>query len=109
MQFSSDSSTPDFLPDRDAATKLAAVEYCELGRNLLAAQQYAPAKSAYQLAIDCDPKLAIAHGGYAQACYDLGEHAAALVAIDLAIAASPKGLDFYHQRTLIVQAVNNLS
>jgi hypothetical protein len=60
MRFSTDSSTPDFpIGDRDGAKKLAALEYCKLGRNLLAAKNYAPAKSAYQLAIDCDPNLAI--------------------------------------------------
>jgi hypothetical protein len=49
------------------------------------AKNYAPAKSAYQLAIDCDPNLAIAHAGFAEASYHLSEYSADLVEIDLAI------------------------
>jgi tetratricopeptide (TPR) repeat protein len=110
MSMSFDSSIPELpLPDRNAATKLAALEYCELGGNLLAADKYAPAKSAYQLAIDCDPKLAIAHSGFAQACYNLGEYAVALLAIDLAIDLNPQELDCHDLRTLIVQALNNFN
>ncbi len=108
MQFSSDSSTPDLpIGKREVAKKLAAGAYCQLGRDFLTAKKYAPAKSAYQMAIECDPTLAIAYGGYAAACYHLGEYAVALAAIDLAIDASPKGIDFYYLRALIVQAVND--
>lgn len=107
MPFSADSSNPDFLdPGRDTATKSAALEYCQLGGDLIATKKYNPAKAAYQCAIDCDPTLAIAHGGLAIACYHLGEYPAAKVAIDLAIDLSPKGSDFYYQCDLIVQALN---
>ena len=116
MPLSSDSSVPDPdrtpqpLPEIDEATahKLA-IEYCECGRKLLEIKEYDRAKSAYQTATEYDPKLAIAHSGLAQANYDLGNYSAALVAIDLAIDSSPRGITFYDRRATIIKALNQRS
>jgi tetratricopeptide (TPR) repeat protein len=98
-------TTPDPNWDRHTLQRLA-VEYCELGDTFLATQDYDRAKSAYQIAIDYDPQLAIAYNGIARAEYFLGNYDTALMAIDLAIAHSPQ-IDFYDCRTLINNALND--
>ena len=101
MHLSFDFATPN-LPTPDERTKLSqlAIASCEHGRNLLEAREYAQAKSAYQVAIECDPKLAIAHSGLARVNYHLREDLAALVAINIAIESDDARTDFYHQRAL---------
>jgi tetratricopeptide (TPR) repeat protein len=115
MPFPSNPLTPD-LPIRaeDEANKLA-IEYCQHGRQLLAAKEYIQAQSAYQLATVCNPKLAIAHSGFAQANYYLHYYSAALVEIDLAILLQSSVInedhaeliDCYYQRALIAKALQD--
>lgn len=108
MSFSSNPSTPDLpISEQDTAKKLAAIEYCQLGDDLLAIKQYDSAQAAYECAIYCDPTLAIAYSGFARSCYHLSEYAAALIAIELAIDLSPKGIDYYYQRDLIVRSLSS--
>jgi tetratricopeptide (TPR) repeat protein len=99
-------STPD-LPDWDKNTfnRLAA-EYCDLGETLLETKDYHRAKSAYQIAIDYSPQLAIAHNGLARVEYYLGNYHAALTAADLAVSHHAR-IDFYYHRTLIIKALND--
>jgi tetratricopeptide (TPR) repeat protein len=115
MPFSSDPLTPD-LPIRaeEEANKLA-IEYCEHGFQLLAAKEYIQAQSAYQLATVCNPKLAIAHRGFAIANYHLHHYSTALVEIDLAILLESEAInedcaeliDCYYQRALIAKALRD--
>jgi tetratricopeptide (TPR) repeat protein len=106
MRSSSDLSTSDF-PDWDGvAIKNLAVEYCKRGENQIEAKEYTQARSAYRIAIECNPKLAIAHSGMARANYHLGNYQAALVAINTAIDCDAR-IDFYYQRALITKALND--
>jgi tetratricopeptide (TPR) repeat protein len=107
MIFSFDLSTPNY-PDchRDQAGKLA-IDHCNNGRNLLAANKYMQARSEYQLALQCVSALAIAWYGHAQASYYLGDYSVAMIAINLAIESDPNQLDYYYQRALIAKAQQN--
>jgi tetratricopeptide (TPR) repeat protein len=106
MRSSSDLSTSDF-PDWDGvAIENLAVEYCKRGENQLEAKEYTQARSTYRIAIECSPKLAIAHSGMARANYHLGNYQAALVSINLAIDCDAQ-IDFYYQRALITNALND--
>ncbi len=106
MRPSSDLSTSDF-PDWDGvAIENLAVEHCKHGENQLEAKEYTQARSAYRIAIECNPELAIAHSGMARANYHLGNYQAALVSINLAIDCNAR-IDFYYQRALISKALND--
>ncbi len=106
MRPSSDLSTSDF-PDGDGvATENLAVEYCKRGENQIEAKRYTQARSAYRIAIECSPRLAIAHSGMARANYHLGNYQAALVSINIAIDCDAR-IDFYYQRALISKALND--
>jgi tetratricopeptide (TPR) repeat protein len=106
MRPSSDLSTSDF-PDWDgAAIANLAVEYCKRGENQIEAKEYTQARSAYRIAIECSPKLAIAHSGMARAHYHLGNYQAALVSINVAIDCDAQ-TNFYYQRALITKALND--
>jgi tetratricopeptide (TPR) repeat protein len=78
-----------------------ALKYCERGSKSLAAKDYAQARSAYKIAIEWDPQLAIAHSGTAQVCYQIQDYEAALVAWGLAIGCDSTQIDFYYQRALV--------
>jgi tetratricopeptide (TPR) repeat protein len=114
MRSSSDLSTSDF-PDWDGvAIENLAVEYCKRGENQLEAKEYTQARSAYRIAIECSPKLTIAHSGMARANYHLGNYQAALVSINIAIAGADgkpfdcdAQIDLYYQRALITKALND--
>jgi tetratricopeptide (TPR) repeat protein len=96
--------------DRDAPSltgKDLALKYCASGRKALAAKDYAQARSAFKIAVEWDPNLAIAHSGTAQICQDIQDYEGALVAWDLAIKCDPKQLDFYYQRASINKILKN--
>jgi tetratricopeptide (TPR) repeat protein len=106
MRPSSDLSTSDFPEWDGVAIENLAVEYCKRGENQIEAKHYTQARSAYRIAIECSPKLAIAHSGMARANYHLGNYQAALVSINIAIDCDAQ-IDFYYQRALITKALNN--
>ena len=95
-------SDPPSLTAQDLALK-----YCDRGNKSLAAKNYAQARSAYKIAIEWNPKLAIAHSGIAQVCECSQDYEGALVAYDLAIGCGPTQLDFYYQRALINKQLKN--
>jgi tetratricopeptide (TPR) repeat protein len=106
MRPSANLSTSDF-PDWDGvAIENLAVEYCKRGENQIEAKDYTQARSAYQIAIECSPKLAIAHSGMARSNYHLGNYQAALLSINIAIDCDAR-IDFYYQRALITKALND--
>jgi tetratricopeptide (TPR) repeat protein len=78
-----------------------ALKYCERGSKSLAAKDYAQARSSFKIAIEWNPKLAIAHSGMAQICTQIQDYEGALVAWDLAIGLDATQLDFYYQRALV--------
>jgi tetratricopeptide (TPR) repeat protein len=81
-----------------------AIDHCERGRDLLARGEYNQARSAYQLAIDCQPELGLAQLGLARVYYRLGDFPAALAACDRAIACDPSSVDSYYQRALVAKS-----
>lgn len=88
------------------ATDLA-LKYCKQGSKSLAAKDYAQARSAYKIAIEWNPNLAVAHSGMATICYQIQDYEGALVAWDLAIGCDSTQLDFYYQRALVNKALKN--
>ena len=84
-----------------------AMQYCERGRKSLALKDYAQARSAYKIAIEWCPQLAVAHSGMAQVCYDVQDYAGALTALTAAIAADPAPVNFYYQRALVNKILKN--
>jgi tetratricopeptide (TPR) repeat protein len=84
-----------------------ALKYCERARNSLAIRDYAQARSAYKIAIEWNPKLAIAHQGMARVCDEVKDYEGALIAWDLAIGCDPNQLDFYYQRALVNKILKN--
>ena len=96
--------------DSDAPSITAqdlALKYCDRGNKSLAAKNYAQARSAYKIAIEWYPKLALAHSGIAQVCECSQDYEGALVAYDLAIGCDPTQLDFYYQRALVNKQLKN--
>ncbi|WP_310418585.1 tetratricopeptide repeat protein [Chamaesiphon sp. OTE_8_metabat_110] len=84
-----------------------ALKYCDRAKKALAAKDYAQARSAYKIAIEWDPTLAIAHSGAAEICYEIQDYEGALSAWDLAIKCDPTQLDFYYQRALVHKIFKN--
>jgi tetratricopeptide (TPR) repeat protein len=78
-----------------------ALQYCERGSKSLAAKDYAQARSSFKIAVEWNPKLAIAHSGTAQICYQIQDYEGALVAWDLAIGLDDTQVEFYYQRALV--------
>jgi tetratricopeptide (TPR) repeat protein len=107
MQLPADISTANMADRNWESSEKLALEYCEHGRNLLEAREYPQAKSNYQVAIECDPKSSIAYSGLARTNYHLHDYAAALIAINIAIAHDDTRTDFYHQRALISKCLND--
>lgn len=96
--------------DSDAPSITAqdlALKYCDRGSKSLAAKNYAQARSAYKIAIEWYPKLALAHSGIAQVCECSQDYEGGLVAYDLAIGCEPTQLDFYYQRALVNKQLKN--
>ena len=96
--------------DSDAPSITAqdlALKYCDRGSKSLAAKNYAQARSAYKIAIEWNPKLAIAYSGIAQVCECSQDYEGGLVAYDLAIGCEPTQLDFYYQRALVNKQLKN--
>ena len=96
--------------DSDAPSITAqdlALKYCDRGSKSLAAKNYAQARSAYKIAIEWNPKLAIAYSGIAQVCECSQDYEGGLVAYDLAIGCDPTQLDFYYQRALVNKQLKN--
>jgi tetratricopeptide (TPR) repeat protein len=84
-----------------------ALQYCDRGSKSLAAKDYAQARSSFKIAVEWNPKLAIAHSGTAQICYQIQDYEGALVAWDLAIGLDTTQLDFYYQRALVHKALKD--
>ncbi|WP_373542765.1 tetratricopeptide repeat protein [Chamaesiphon sp.] len=84
-----------------------ALKSCRRGSKSLAAKDYARARSAYKIAVEWNPKLAIAHSGMAQVCDIIQDYEGALVAWNLAIQCDPAELDFYYQRALVNKILKN--
>jgi tetratricopeptide (TPR) repeat protein len=84
-----------------------ALKYCESGRKALAAKDYAQARSAYKIAVEWNPQLAIAHSGTAQVCDRIQDYEGALVAWDLAIGCDATQIDWYYQRALVQKVLKN--
>jgi tetratricopeptide (TPR) repeat protein len=84
-----------------------ALTYCERGSKSLVAKDYAQARSSFKIAIEWNPKLALAHSGTAQVCYQIQDYEGALVAWDLAIGLDATQLDFYYQRALVHKALKD--
>ena len=84
-----------------------ALKSCRRGSKSLAAKDYARARSAYKIAIEWNPKLAIAHSGMAQVCEIVQDYEGALGAWNLAIQCDPQQLDFYYQRALVNKILKN--
>ncbi len=100
-----DLSTLKFPDWYEVAVQELATEYCTRGYNFLTAKEYIEARSAYQVAIECNPKLGLAYSGVARAEYQLGNYQAALVMVNLALECDTQ-LDFYYQRALVTKALN---
>ncbi len=99
---------PVVNPQETSVTgKDLALQYCKRGSNSLAAKDYAAARSAYKIAIEWDPQLAIAHSGAAQVCFQIQDYEGALLAWDRAIALAPENLDFCYQRAAINKLLKN--
>ncbi|MCY7368905.1 MAG: tetratricopeptide repeat protein, partial [Chamaesiphon sp.] len=84
-----------------------AMQYCERGRKSLALKDYAQARSAYKVAIEWCPQLAVTHSGMAQVCYDVQDYSGALTALTAAIEADPTPVNFYYQRALVNKILKN--
>jgi tetratricopeptide (TPR) repeat protein len=84
-----------------------ALKYCESGRKALAAKDYAQARSAYKIAVEWNPQLAIAHRGTAEVCDRIQDYEGALVAWDLAIGCDATQIDWYYQRALVQKILKN--
>lgn len=84
-----------------------ALKYCERGHQSLALKDYAQARSAYKIAVEWNPKMATAHNGMAQVCYQVQDYEGALVSWTLAIECDPSQLNFYYQRALVNKALKN--
>lgn len=84
-----------------------AMQYCERGRKSLALKDYAQARSAYTIAIEWCPQLAVAHSGMAQVCYDVQDYPGALTALSAAIECDPAPVNFYYQRALVNKILKN--
>jgi tetratricopeptide (TPR) repeat protein len=84
-----------------------AMQYCERGRKSLALKDYAQARSAYKIAIEWCPLLAVAHSGMAQVCYDVQDYTGALTALSAAIECDPAPVNFYYQRALVNKILKN--
>lgn len=84
-----------------------AMQYCERGRKSLALKDYAQARSAYKIAIEWCPQLAVAHSGMAQVCYDVQDYSGALTALTAAIECDPAPVHFYYQRALVNKILKN--
>ena len=98
-------TSPSVTPAELAAPSLSgqgvAMQYCERGRKSLALKDYAQARSAYKIAIEWCPQLAVAHSGMAQVCYDVQDYSGALTALTAAIKCDPAPVNFYYQRALV--------
>lgn len=106
------STAPEFAAQHDYSepvltTTDLALKYCERGRKSLAAKDYAQARSAYKIAIEWNPQLAIAHGGMATICYQSQDYQSAIAGWDVAIGCDSTQLDFYYQRALANKALKN--
>ena len=84
-----------------------AMQYCERGRKSLALKDYAQARSAYKIAIEWCPQLAVAHSGMAQVCYDVQDYLGAVTALSAAIECDPAPVNFYYQRALVNKILKN--
>jgi tetratricopeptide (TPR) repeat protein len=84
-----------------------ALTYCEDGNKLLAAKEYAQARSAYQKAIECNPLLAKAYSGLATTYHLLQDPEGALALWDRASEIAPTEIEFYHQRALVSKSLRN--
>ncbi len=84
-----------------------ALNYCERGNKSLAAKNYAQAISAYKIAIEWNPQLAIANCGLAQTYHQIQDYESALVMWDRAIEADSTQIDFYYQRALVQKVLKN--
>jgi tetratricopeptide (TPR) repeat protein len=84
-----------------------AMQYCERGRKSLALKDYAQARSAYKIAIEWCPQLAVTHSGMAQVCYDVQDYQGALTALTAAIECDPAPVNFYYQRALVNKILKN--
>jgi tetratricopeptide (TPR) repeat protein len=103
-----DRSDPNFADKYGVTVKKIAVQSCQNGDKLLKDGEYEGAKSAYQIAIECEPKLAIAHSGLARAYYQLQDYPAALASCNLAIEYDLNcAVDYYYQRALIAYALGD--
>ncbi len=102
-----DRSDPNFADKYGETVKKIAVESYQNGDELLDDGEYERAKSAYQIAIECEPKLAIAHSGLARAYYYLQDYPAALASCNLAIEYDLNCIDYYYQRALIAKALDD--
>jgi tetratricopeptide (TPR) repeat protein len=109
MSFSANSSTSDFPdgddfpicePDGDVADNLTVKDREDGSSNMLKTKESIRVKST-------DRHLASEHNEFAHTSYQLRNYPAALEAIDRAIAYAPDRTDFYYQRALIANALNN--
>ena len=104
-------TSPSVTPADLAAPSLSgqgvAMQYCERGRKSLALKDYAQARSAYKIAIEWCPQLAVAHSGMAQVCYDVQDYPGALTALTAAIECDPALVNFYYQRALVNKILRN--
>jgi tetratricopeptide (TPR) repeat protein len=100
-EVSIESNTPS-ITGKDLALK----SY-ERGCKSLAAKNYAQAISAYKIAIEWDPQLAIASSGLAQTYNQIQDYESALLLWDRAIEADATQIDFYYQRALVQKILKN--
>ena len=100
-------SSTNLMSDPALTATDLALKYCARGCKSLAAKDYAQARSAYKIAIEWNPQLAIAHSGMATICHHCQDYEGALAAWDLAIGYDPAPLDFYYQRALVNKALKN--
>ena len=91
-----------------SAQELASIYYNH-GQNSIEAHEYDQARSSYHIAVECDPKMAIAYLGLARAHYHLQDYEGALVACDRAIESDPLQVNFYYQRALVNKVLKNYS
>jgi tetratricopeptide (TPR) repeat protein len=91
----SSSSDCDLRDSDNSATEYDWQEVIEYPRSKLTVER------------EYNPNLAIEHNGFAHTSYQLRNYPAALEAIDRAIALAPDRTDFYYQRALIANALNN--
>jgi tetratricopeptide (TPR) repeat protein len=101
------SVTPEDLAAPSFSGQGMAMQYCERGRKSLALKDYAQARSAYKIAIEWCPQLAVTHSGMAQVCYEVQDYAGALTALTAAIECDPTQVSFYYQRALVNKILKN--